>query len=145
MRILLDEDVPIQVLDILRWLLKQQDHEVKHVQELGWKGKKDRFLIAEAAAKGYSLLLTNNRKQLFNPQECTAIKKSGMHHVRYDQPPGLRGLALAVAAIVAAMPSVVEELEKASGQRLVWIQGLQPRRRFEIKDPKQDPPDYWPR
>jgi len=58
---------------------------------------------------------------------------------------GLRGLALAVAAIIAAMPALVEELEQESGQRLVRIQGLRPVRRFEIVDPKKDPPEYWPR
>jgi hypothetical protein len=143
MRILLDEDVPIQVLEILRRVLK--GHDVDHVEAIRWKGKKDVFLIADAATRGYHLLLTNNRKQLADPRECDAIKKSGMHHVRYDQGPGLRGLALAVAAIIAAMPTLVEELQQESGQRLVRIQGLRPVRRFEIVDPRKDPPEYWPR
>lgn len=143
MRILLDEDVPFQVLEILRRVL--QGHDVDHVQVLRWKGKKDAFLIADAAARGYNLLLTNDHKQLSDPRECDAIKKSRMHHVRYNQTPGLRGLALAVAAIVAAMPALVEELEEERGQRLVRIQGLRPTRRFEITDPRTHPPEYWPR
>lgn len=133
----------MQVLDILRRVL--QGHDVDHVEALHWKGKKDEFLIADAAGKGYDLLLTNNRKQLSDPRECGAIKRSRIHHVLYDQAPRLRGLALTVAAIVAAMPMLVDELEGERGQRLARIQGLRPTRRFEIIDPKKHPPDYWPR
>jgi hypothetical protein len=143
MRILLDEDVPVQVLEILRRVL--QTHDVDHVEALHWKGKKDAFLIADAAAKGYDMLLTNNRRQLSDPRECVAIKRSRIHHVLYDQAPKLRGLALAVAAIVAAMPMLIEELEKERGQRLARVQGLRPTRRFDIIDPKKNPPQYWPR
>src|SRR6266536_6553770 len=92
MQILLDEDVPIQVLQILRRVLKC--HDVDHVEAIRWKGKKDVFLIADAATRGYHLLLTNNRKQLADPRECDAIKKSGMHHVRYDQGPGFARLGV---------------------------------------------------
>jgi hypothetical protein len=54
------------------------------------------------------------------------------------------GLALALAAIIAAMPTVVEELEKADGQRLVRIVSLEASRRFELIDPGKSPPPYWP-
>jgi len=37
-RLLLDEDVPVQLLGPLRHLLRE--HVVDHVQYLGWKGKK---------------------------------------------------------------------------------------------------------
>jgi 1-aminocyclopropane-1-carboxylate deaminase/D-cysteine desulfhydrase-like pyridoxal-dependent ACC family enzyme len=143
MQVLLDEDVPIQVLEILRVVLKQ--HDFKHVQELGWKGKKDTFLITEAKEKGYDVLLTNNRKQLSNPDECAAIKRSGIHHVIYDQGSGLSGLGLAVAAIIATMPALLEELADESEQRLVRIHRLQTRRRFDVTDPRKNPPTYWPR
>jgi len=66
--------------------------------------------------------------------------------VRYGQrQQGARGLALAMGAVIAAMPMVMQELEIASGQRLVHIAGLDPRRRFEIVDPRKKPPSpYWP-
>jgi hypothetical protein len=144
MRILLDEHVPIQVLDLLERVLAP--HEVRHVQRIRWKGKLDPFLFADAAAQGYNLLLTNDHGQLSDPRECDALKRAGIHHVRYDQSEGLRGLALAVAAILAAMPDIVEELEGESEQRLVRIVGLDPRRRrFEVIDPQKEPPAYWPR
>jgi hypothetical protein len=41
---------------------------------------------------------------------------------------------------------VMQELEGASGQRLVQIASIEPRRRFEITDPQRNPPSaYWPR
>jgi len=42
MRLLLDEDVPVQLVEPLRRMLP--GHRVDHTAELGWKGKKDRFL-----------------------------------------------------------------------------------------------------
>lgn len=58
----------------------------------------------------------------------------------------MRGLALAIGAVIAAMAMVMPELEGASGQRLVQIASIEPRRRFEITDPQREPPSaYWPR
>jgi hypothetical protein len=38
------------------------------------------------------------------------------------------------------------ELEKADGQRLAHMAGLNPDGRFEITDPRKTPPSkYWPR
>ena len=45
MRLLLDEDVPVQLLEPLRHLLF--GHQVDHTDQLGWKGKKDRFLLQD--------------------------------------------------------------------------------------------------
>ena len=36
MKLLLDEDVPVQLVEPLRRLLRE--HQVHHVQDLGWKG-----------------------------------------------------------------------------------------------------------
>ena len=46
--------------------------------------------------------------------------------VRYAQRQGARGLALALGAIIAAMPMVMEELAIAAGQRLVQIVSIEP-------------------
>lgn len=144
MKILLDEDVPIQVRDLLRRVLI--GHTVDHVDDLGWKNKKDPFVVRDAAVRGYAVFVTNNRKQLVVPEECRAIKDSGLHHVLYDQTvQGLDGLALAVAAIVAAMPRLVRELEDVVDQRLVQIRGIRDEPRYSITDPQRTPPSpYWP-
>lgn len=144
MRILLDADAPVQVLPLLRHTLR--GHRVDHVNDLGWNAKKDQPLLRDAAKAKYEVFITNDSNQLDDPAECRAIKKSGMHHVRYAQRHGgLTGLALAIGAIVAAMPGVVAELDAVDSQQLVHIKGLDPTpsRRFDIQDPKKTPPKYW--
>lgn len=144
MKVLVDEDCPRPMLDLLRHVLPR--HTVHHVTELKWNGKQDVRLLGDAKSHGYEVFLTNDHNQLCNADETKAIKKCGMHHVRYRQRrPGLEGLALAIGAVISAMPLLVAELEKAPGQRLVHIAGLNPSGRYEIKDPRKDPPPYWPR
>jgi hypothetical protein len=58
---------------------------------------------------------------------------------------GVDGLALAMAAVMAAIRPVVRELDDAHGQLLVEIQAIQPTKRYKITDPQVDPPPYWPR
>lgn len=144
MNLLIDEDTAVQLVEPLRHVLV--GHKVTHISGLSWKGKKDRQVLPDAKRAGYHVLITRDRAQFSDPGECDAIKKSGLHHVRYSQRQGMRGLALALGAIIAAMPMVVEELENASWQRLVLITAIEPRRRFEITDPRKSPPSpYWPR
>ncbi len=143
MRLLLDEDVPIQLLEPLRHLLIP--HVVDHVDRIGWKGKKDQSLLRDAG-KRYDAFITNDSAQLDSVEECRAIHSSGLHHVRYhhDTRRGMDGLALAIAAVVGALRQVVHELEDAGGQRLVEIQALPPRKRYRVTNPRTDPPPYWP-
>jgi hypothetical protein len=143
-KLLLDEDVPLQLLEPLRHLLP--GHEVDHVGKIGWKGKKDRNLLPDAAQRGYQALLTNDSAQLDSVEESRAIRDSGLHHIRYHQETrrGIDGLATAMGSVVAGIRSVVMDLEAADGQRLVLIQSIAPGRRHEIVDPKLNPPAYWP-
>jgi hypothetical protein len=145
MHLVIDEDTAVQLTEPLRHLLL--GHEVVHVSGLGWKGKKDFRVLRDAKAAGFHALITRDRSQLDDPRECTAIKKSGLHHIRYAQRTGgMRGLALAMGAVIAAMPMVMEELEEADGQRLVQITGIDPRNRFRATDPRREAPSvYWPR
>jgi PIN like domain len=144
MRILIDEDTAVQLIDPLRHLLV--GHDVAHVAGLSWKGKKDRHVLPDAKKAGYQMLITRDRAQFADPRECDAIKKSGLHHVRYAQRDGMRGLALAIGGIIAAMPMLVHELQDTDGQRIVLIKPIDPRRRYEITDPKRVAPSpYWPR
>lgn len=142
MRILLDEDVPIQTLGVLQHLLR--GHVINHVSIVGWSGKKDRYLFSDAAGR-FEAILTNDHRQLDDPEECSQIKRSGLHHICYGQKhQGMQGLALSIGAIVAAETAVTAELDDADGQRLVRIHGLNPtKRRFDIRDPRRDPPAYW--
>jgi hypothetical protein len=144
MRVLIDEDTAVQLVDPLRHVLV--GHDVTHIAHLSWKGKKDRQVLPDAKGAGFHVIITRDRAQLSDPAECDAIKKSGLHHVRYRQGQGTRGLALALAAVIAAMPMAIEELVKAKSQRLVLVSSIDPRRRFEITDPRVTAPSpYWPR
>lgn len=144
MRLLLDEDVPIQLLEPLRRLLPE--HYVDHVESLGWKGKEDRFLLADATSRGYEALLTNDSAQLDSEVECRAIRDSRMHHIRFRQDPrrGIDGLAVAIGSVIAGIRQVMKDLDDADGQRLVIITSIGPGKRHEITDPKAEPPRYWP-
>jgi PIN like domain len=143
-KLLLDEDVPKQLLEPLRRLLVE--HQVDHVDDLGWKGKKDRNLLPDAAGRGYDALVTNDSAQLDNAEESRAIRDSGMHHIRYRQDTrrGVDGLALAMASVMAAIRPVARDLQEADGQRLVEIQAISPGARHKLVDPKTEPPPYWP-
>ncbi len=145
MRILVDEDTAVQLIQPLRHLLPR--HQVEHVSEVSWKGKKDRQVLPDAARAGYHVFITRDRSQLSDPRECDEIKKSGLHHVRYTQrQEGMRGLAVAIGSVIAALPLMMEELEEAEGQRLVRIASIEPRDRFRMIDPRRESPSpYWPR
>ncbi|WP_052847815.1 DUF5615 family PIN-like protein [Streptomyces avicenniae] len=146
MRLLIDENVPVQMVEILGRLLP--GHEVCHVSGLKWAGKKDLALLPDAARKGFHAFLTKDDRQLEVPSETAAIKKSGMHHIRFSHGhKGMAGLGLAMGAVIAAMPLVVRALEGTDTQQLVHIKGLNPvdRHRFELVDPTRSPPNYWPR
>lgn len=141
MRILVDEDTAVQVVDALRHLLS--GHQVDHITQLNCSGNKDRCVLRDAASTGYDVFITKDRNQLNDPDELAAIKKSKLHHVRYSQHhPGLPGFALALGSILAAMTAVIAELERADTQRLVHITAVDPRHWFEIIDPATQAPNY---
>jgi hypothetical protein len=143
MLILLDEDVPHQVIGVLRHVLP--NHRVDHVHGIRWSKKKDHFVYRDAKKAGYEMIVTNDDHQMADPDECRDVRKSGLHRVSYKhRAKGLRGLALATASIIAAMPDVVDELAKAQGQRLVEITQIDAsHRRYTITDPNRNPPKYW--
>ena len=144
MRVLIDEDSAVQLVEPLRHLLPH--HHVDHITQVNWAAKKDHSVLADAKRTRYQVFITKDRSQLNDPKECAAIKKSGLHHVRYrERHPGLQGLALALGAVIAAMPAVMDELENADGQMLVQIVSLEPARRYVLIDPRKKPPAYWPR
>jgi hypothetical protein len=109
--------------------------------------QEDLFVLRDAAAQNFEVLVTNDARQLDDPAETAAIKKSGLHHVRYRQKYdlGVTGLALALGAVVSAMPFVIADLAMANGQRLVRISSIEPGGRHVTVDPAVDPPKYWPR
>jgi hypothetical protein len=142
-KLLLDEDVPEPLLPLLERLILE--HEVQHVASVKWKSKKDIPLFADAKAKKFEVLLTNNLGQLQNPDECKALQRSGLHCIYYTLDPGRQGLAMACGAICAAIRPIMLELADAPSQRLVFIQALAKRKRYQTINPATSPPSkYWP-
>ena len=144
LHVLLDEDVPAQLVEPLRHLVLSK-HQIAYVNELRIKGTKDIPLLKFAARELYDAIVTADTAQFNDPSETEAIKASGLHHIRFGPPKkGIEGLALTLGALIAALPRVLDKLEGEDGQRLVKIAGLDPGvRRYEIVDPSVSPPAYW--
>ena len=145
MRVLVDEAMPLQVVEPLRL---NKGHAFDHVDELRWKGKKDVSLFRDAAAKGYEVVLTLDLAQLDSAVESRALKRSGLHHVAIAQgrsAQGVRGMARVIASVIVSMPYVLDDLIAASGQRIVELSLLAGIRRHVVHDPAVEPHrfPYW--
>ena len=147
MKLLLDENAPAPITSMVKTLLRRS-HDVQHVIDVpGWSGTKDLHLYGKARDAGFEVVVTNDAKQMNRKLEVEAIAKSGLHCVQYPhKQDGLAGLGLAMATVCAALPSVLQELAAADGQRLVTLKGIDPGRdhRYGVRDPAVDPPKFWP-
>lgn len=142
MRLLVDEGVPVQVLEPLR---RNKGHEFVHIHDEGWDGRKDRFLFDHAKRRGFDALIVLDVDQLADPVEWRALKSSGLHHVSLRQGRTVRGatgLARVMASFIAAMPYVLADLEDVSGQRMVEIQLLAASGRHSMYDPRHEQSRY---
>jgi hypothetical protein len=142
MHVLVDEGMPVQVLDPLR---RNKGHVFDHVDELQWKSKHDAPLFLAAAQRGYDAVLTLDVSQLESAEEARALKRSGLHHIALAQGRsvrGIRGLARVIASVVVSMPYVLAELEEAPGQRIVELSLLSAQRRHAIFDPRRERARY---
>lgn len=93
------------------------------------------------------MVVTNDAKQMNRKPEVEAIAKSGLHRIQYPhRQNGLAGLGVAMATVCAALPSVLQELSAAEGQRLVTLKVIDPGRdhRYGVRNPATDPPQFWP-
>ena len=147
MKLLLDENVPAPMTSTVKTLLRRS-HDVQHVNDMaGWNGTKDLYLYGKAKDAGFQVVVTNDAKQMNRKLEVESIARSGLHRIQYPhRQNGLAGLGLAMAAICAALPSVLQELTAVDGQRLVTLRAIDPGRdhRYGVRDPATDPPKFWP-
>ncbi|MEU3205480.1 DUF5615 family PIN-like protein [Streptomyces cyaneofuscatus] len=148
MKLLLDENVPRPMADIVRMLLKA--HDVLHVHDLaGRAGTKDIELFEKARAEGFDAVLTNDTKQMSRNLEVAAIAASGPHRIEYRQNNkhgGFVGLGAAIATVCAGLPHALAELSVADSQRLVSFTSVDPTRATRVRtvDPRVDAPEFWP-
>lgn len=144
MRVLLDEDVPAQLLVPLRAIARR--HQIESVTSLQWGAKKDFAIYRDARQAGFEAIVTNDSRQLDDPEEVRAIARAGLHHIRYSQKhPGVRGLGLALGALIAALPEALDELELVDSQRLVHVTGLDPTKKRYVVQLPDEATKYWPR
>ena len=141
MKILIDEDVAEPFVAMLVHLLPA--HEITSVRACGWSGKKDVPLYADAAHRGFNVLVSANHHQLLIPDEVRAIRKSKMHVVHYEQADGISGLGRTAGGLLAAIVPIIAELDSARSQLLVRIPCISARKRHEVTDPRKNPPAYW--
>lgn len=122
MKILVDENVPIQILELARLYLV--GHQVDHVDNLRWKRKKDRAVFRDAQTRGYNAILTNDQNQLADPEELKALRQAKLHHVLYPNPPrgsGTAGQARVLGSVLATLPAIVVFLERAEEPQVISV------------------------
>ncbi|HVU72044.1 MAG TPA: hypothetical protein VHE83_03695 [Mycobacteriales bacterium] len=122
MKILLDENVPKQLLEPLDLALG--DHVVHHVDDLGWKRKKDLILFRDARIRSFNVIVTNDKGQLADEDERKALRNAGLHYVGYPDAPrnsGRGGWARVLGSVLGAMPYVIAYLEQADELQRVEI------------------------
>jgi hypothetical protein len=146
MRLLLDEGMPVQLLEPLR---RNSPHQFQHVDELGWKGKQDANLFRDTATRDFAALVVLDVDQLVDPDLCRALKASGLHHISLRQGrrvKGKTGVARVIASLVVAMPYILADLEEVDEQRLVEVALLTAGARHETLDPRRERQrfPYWP-
>jgi hypothetical protein len=144
-RLLVDEGVPVQVMQPLRL---NRGHEFAHVTELRWSGRKDTALFESAARRGFDAIVVLDVDQLVEPVEWRALRASALHHISLRQGRTIRGasgVARVAASLIVAMPYVLVELSAVAEQRIVEISLLSATARHEAFDPKveQRRYPYW--
>jgi predicted nuclease of predicted toxin-antitoxin system len=144
-RLLVDEGVPVQVMEPLR---RNRGHEFTHVTELGWSGRKDAALFATAARRGFDGIVVLDVDQLVEPAEWRSLRASALHHISLRQGRTVRGatgVARVLASLIVAMPYVLAELSALAEQRIVEISLLSASARHESFDPRleQRRYPYW--
>lgn len=124
------------------------NHTVEHVADIsGWPGTKDLLLYQRAASEGFDAIVTNDQRQMQRPLEVEAIAKSGIHRIEYTHKhPGLIGIGIAIGTVCAGLPVALEHLQRAQGQQLIQLRGIDPGpgSRLHITDPQVKPPKFWP-
>ncbi len=138
MRLLVDEGVPVQVLPSVR---RNRGHEFTHVTELGWDGREDRPLFADAAGRGFEAIVALDVDQLVDGSEWRALKSSKLHHISLRQGrtvTGRTGLARVLASFIVAMPYVLDDLVEVDSQRIVEVSLLSATSRHEVFDPRRE-------
>ena len=110
MRFLLDENVIESVYDPLTVIF--EGHEFSTVHRENWSGLLDIPLFEKMTQHGFHALITHDLAQLTNPDERNSLRNHGLHWIGVKEPrfSGVKGISLETAAVVAALPYVLDDL-----------------------------------
>jgi len=141
-RLLVDEGVPVQVLEPFR---RNRGHKFEHVTQLKWHGRTDVQLFNAAARRNFDAIVALDVDQLVDPAEWRALKASGLHHISLRQGRTVRGatgLARVLGSLIVAMPYILADLDQVDGQRIVEVALLSATARHETFDPRTEQRRY---
>lgn len=113
MRLLLDENAPIQWLAVLH----QLGHHAEHVTDRGLQGESDKVVLAFALAEDVTLLSLNKFKRGPDRRDALAAMLEGARIVRVT----VRGLRRQELALERFVDEVEESFEQDSALRRATI------------------------
>lgn len=119
MRFLVDEQLPDIVCDALGSIFRGGQHTFDHVRTIDLGGTKDDPLFAYAAAHGYDVLITEDRRHL--REHLDALRSASIHWVglKQKQLKGTAQFTYQVSTITGAMHHVLDAIAESEGRQLL--------------------------
>lgn len=123
-RFLIDENVNDGVLGPLAVIFYLHHFGTVHAEN--WAGLHDEPLFKVMAQQGYDALITHDKGQLTDPGERNGLRGHGLHWIgvtssRFN---GLKGLSLETAAVVSALPYVLDDLTDCNAPTAFHVRGV---------------------
>lgn len=122
MKFLIDENEMLGILQPLQAIYPA--HTFEHVVNTPLASLQDVPLFHAMAEAGYAALITQDRAQIEdNLDEVEALLELGIHWIGRKQlhVPGRRGIALAIASHVAAMPQLLDQMSAATEPMMLRV------------------------
>ncbi|MGW7195560.1 PIN-like domain-containing protein [Streptomyces chryseus] len=124
MKFFLDENETPAILAPLRGVF--YEHTFQSAHDEGLTGVLDTELIHEVSQRGFDAIMTQDRNQLSNRSERTALIDTGLHWIGHRQPEaeGLLYVVNSSAAYLAAMPHILTEVSSVTGAHSFHVRNL---------------------
>lgn len=122
MKFLIDENELVGIHQPLQAIYP--GHTIDHIVNTPMAGLKDLPLFEAMTEAGYTALITQDRAQIQdNLDEVQALLDHGLHWIgrKQNKVPGRRGMALAAASHVAAMPHLLDLMESATEPLMLQV------------------------
>lgn len=110
-KLFIDENLPPQIAPVVERMFQRQLW-VRSFQQEGTKGMYDIPLVDHLKALDFHGIITSDFAQVdSNPDERNALREAGFHWIGVPKPKakGIAQISQITAAVIAAMPQVLEE------------------------------------